>query len=453
MWRKIGNLRSKRREMKNAVWMWLLGLMVCCVEARGDVWPDGTAMSSWYSDTTGVDLGRLGRRWLLTEHGVTATNSTLIQTERIQSVIDSCSLTGGGVVVVPAGTFLTGALFLRPGVHLHLEAGGTLKGVDDIAHYPIVETRLEGQTLRYLSALVNADRCDGLTISGSGTLDGNGERFWREFWIRRQVNPACTNLEALRPRLLYISRSTDVTLCGIRLQNSGFWTTHLYKCERFRAIGTSTTSPRRPLRAPSTDAFDLDACRDVHIVGCYMSVNDDAVVLKGGKGTWADRDTTNGPNERILVEHCRYGFCHGCLTLGSESVRDRNVVLRHCAVEGAARVLWLKMRPDTPQEYAHVLVEDVRGHCGSFLVVRPWEQFNAPGERPDMPRSECHDIIVRDIDVDCRLFWDVGPSADYRLSRFTLERVKARSAEPAFEHGFVEKFRKREVSITKSVSK
>lgn len=424
------------RRFQLVLWCLLLSLDGSSASGR-EVWPDGSAVDAWYGDTARVELSGLGRQWLLTDHGVTATNSSLIQTGQIQGVIDSCASSGGGVVVVPAGTYLTGALFLRRGVHLWLSAGGTLKGVDDIAHYPVVETRLEGRTLRYLSALINADGCDGLTIGGEGCVDGNGERFWREFWIRREVDPGCTNLEALRPRLLYISRSADVTLSGVCLRNSGFWTTHIYRCRRFRALGTATTSPRDPLRAPSTDAFDIDACSDVHIVGCYMSVNDDAVVLKGGKGTWADRDSTNGPNERVLVERCRYGFCHGCLTLGSESLLDRNVVLRDCLVEGAARVLWLKMRPDTPQRYEHVLVEGVRGRCGSFVVVRPWEQFNAPGVR-EMPRSECRWVTLRDVDVDCERFWEVLPSGDYLLRDFRVEGVRARSVEAGFAHGFVE---------------
>ncbi len=84
------------------------------------------------------------------------------------------------------------------------------------------------------------------------------------------------------------------------------------------------------------------------------------MVLKGGKGTWADKDPNNGDNQRILIRNCRYGKVHGCLTLGSESLHDRNVVLRDCTVDQANRVLWLKMRPDTPQHYEFITVEDIR---------------------------------------------------------------------------------------------
>src|SRR5574344_1704750 len=128
-----------------------------------------------------------------------------------------------------------------------------------------------------------------------------------------------------------------------------------------------------------------------------MSVNDDAVVLKGGKGTWADKDTTNGPNYNVIVEDCKYGVVHGCLTFGSESLNDRNIIFRRCDVHNANRVIWLKMRPDTPQHYEYLSVEDVTGDCSSFLVVRPWTQVYNLEKRDDMPMSMCNNINFKNI--------------------------------------------------------
>ena len=180
-----------------------------------------------------------------------------------------------------------------------------------------------------------------------------------------------------------------------------------------------TGDPKRG--APSSDAIDIDACTDVLVKGCYMHVNDDAVVLKGGKGTWADRDSTNGPCERILIENCTYGKVHGCLTLGSESLHDRNVILRRCHVGNATRVLWLKMRPDTPQHYEYVTVEDMTGKCGRFLFVNPWTQFFKPGDR-QMPLSRCNNITMRNIQLECSAkLLDVKTSDKYELVDFTLD--------------------------------
>ena len=395
-----------------------------------ETWPDGTVMDAWFQNTQKVDPATLGKRYVLTDYGVLI-GSTAIQTEQIQAVIDRCAQEGGGVVVVPQGTFMTGALFFKQGTHLHVEEGGTLKGSDRISDYPILTTRIEGETCKYFSALVNADGLDGFTISGSGTIDGNGLHYWQEFWIRRKWNPQCTNKDAQRPRLTYISNSKNVTVQDVHLINSPFWTNHVYKSDHVRYLDCYIFAPTEnvwsgdPKRgAPSSDAIDIDVCTDVIVDGCYMHVCDDAVVLKGGKGTWADKDETNGPCERILIQNCRYGRVHGCLTLGSESLHDRNVILRNCHTERANRVLWLKMRPDTPQHYEYVLVENITGQCERFLFINPWTQFFKAGDR-EMPLSRCNNITMRNIQLACSAkMLDVKTSDKYELLDFTLDGQK-----------------------------
>ena len=413
-----------------------------------DHWPDGTPISSWFADTSRINISTLGTRYVLTDYGV-ATDSNLVQTASIQAVIDRASANGGGVVVVPRGTFLTGALFFKRGTHLHVEEGGKLKGIDAIKHYPLLKTRIEGQTRDYFAALVNADSVDHFSISGQGTIDGNGLRFWEEFWIRRRFNPECTNLEALRPRLVYLSNCNDVQVQDVHLINSGFWTNHLYRCQRVKYIGCTIYAPHEPAesKAPSSDALDIDVCRDVLVHGCKISVNDDAVVIKGGKGTWADLQPENGPTENVIVQHCRYGFVHGCLTLGSESLHDRNIILRDCHVDKASRVLWLKMRPDTPQHYEQLRVERITGSCGSFLFIRPWTQFFQPSERQDMPLSECHDITIRNIQMRCRRFLDIGASDKYRLHRFTFEDIDVEEERGEFNTEAIESVETHNVNV------
>ena len=272
-----------------------------------DLWPDGTPIAAWFSDTARVDISTLGRQYVLTDYGVQR-DSTLLQTEAIQAVIDRAAREGGGVIVVPRGTFLSGSLFFRQGTHLHLSEGAVLKGSDFIGDFALMDTRLEGQNIHYFMALVNAIGLDGFTISGMGTLNGNGERYWRSFWLRRQYNRQCTNLEEMRPRLVFIQDCRNVTLCDAHFLNSPFWTCHLYRCENVKALYLHTFAPSKgPVKAPSCDAFDVDVCTNVLIHGCYMDVNDDAVALKGGKGPWADKDTIgNGPNRNIIIENCSY---------------------------------------------------------------------------------------------------------------------------------------------------
>lgn len=418
--------------------------VVSSVTARKDTWPDGTQMDTWFADTAKVDVRTLGKQYVVTDYGV-KNDSTLIQTGAIQHVIDMAERQGGGVVVIPKGTFVSGSLFFRQGIHLHLLHGATLRGASRIKHFPIRQTRMEGQTLQYFCALINADGVDGFTITGNGTIDGNGHDYWEEFWIRRRYNEECTNLEAMRPRLVYISNSRNVTVQDVRLVNSPFWTNHLYRCDHVRYLDcyiyapTENVYPPEPERgAPSSDAIDIDVCRDVLIRGCYMHVNDDAVVMKGGKGTWADKNPDNGHNSNVLIENCRYGRVHGCLTLGSESIYDRNIVLRNCHADDANRVLWLKMRPDTPQHYEYVTVDGMTGKCGSFLVVRPWTQFFKPEDRSDMPLSQCNGIVLRNIQMECRNFFDVGKSGKYSLRDFRFENIDVRDEADSFDKSLIE---------------
>jgi polygalacturonase len=160
-------------------------------------------------------------------------------------------------------------------------------------------------------------------------------------------------------------------------------------------------------------------------------------VIKGGKGTWADQNPDNGPVYNVLVDNCVYGRVHGCLTVGSESIDDWNIVIRNIKFNSADRVLWLKMRPDTPQQYRLISVENVSGTCGSFLVIRPWTQFYKPGERKDMPLSHCCDVTIRDIDVDADNFFDVGTSDKYELSNFTFENCRIKDKKGAFNPSLI----------------
>ena len=393
------------------------------VQAK-EVFPDGTEIPAWFREATPRALKQLGKLYDVTAHGV-KNDSTLMQTEALQAVIDEAAAQGGGVVYLPQGTFLSGSLFFKPGTHLYLEKGAVLKGSDDISDFALLETRMEGQNLTYFAALVNACGVDGFTLTGEGTINGNGLRYWKSFWLRRKVNRNCTNLEELRPRLVFISDSKDVELSGVRLENSPFWTTHLYRCQRVKLLNLDIFAPAAPVKAPSSDAVDVDVCTDVLIKNCRLSVNDDAVALKGGKGPWADRDmVNNGSNRNILIEDCVYGFCHSMLTCGSESIHNHNILMRRIQVEQAQRVLWLKMRPDTPQHYEYITVEDIKGSANSLLYIKPWTQFFDLKGRKDIPLSYSDHVTLRNIHLDCKKAIDVQKNEDqYRLSDFVLENL------------------------------
>lgn len=390
-----------------------------------DLWPDGSVIDPWFHDTARVDISTLGTQYRLTDHGIFPDGR--LHTQQIQQLIDQIAEQGGGVLVVPAGCFHTGALYFRQGTHLHIEQGGILMGSDNIADFPLATTRIEGETCLYFEALINVKGLDGFTLTGQGTIDGNGLRYHQAFWLRRQWNPKCTNKDEQRPRLIYVSGSKNVRIEGVRLQNSPFWTTHIYNSRRVRLMNLSIYSLAKPdsHKGPSTDAIDLDVVEDVLVHGCYMEVNDDAVAMKGGKGPWADdpsRSEGNGPNRNVLIEDCTYGFCHGCLTLGSESVFDHNILLRRIQVNKAARLLWLKMRPDTPQRYEYITVEDITGQVGRVLYIHPWTQFYDLKDRQDLPRSYADHITLRRCTLKCDIYKDVELNDEqYELTDFRYE--------------------------------
>lgn len=415
--------------------------------AGQEKFPDGTPIPDWFRQTEVVNPETLGTQYTITDYGV-VNDSTLVQTAKIQAVIDQASRQGGGVIVIPAGTYLSGSLFFKPKTHLRLEKGAVLKGSDDISDFALIDTRMEGQNLKYFAALVNANKVDGFTISGEGTLNGNGHRYWRSFWLRRKYNPKCTNLEEMRPRLLFISNSNDVQVSGIHLINSPFWTTHLYRCNRVKLLNLHIFAPAKPVKAPSSDAIDIDVCSDVLVKGCYMSVNDDAVALKGGKGPYADKDINNGSNRNIIIEDCTYGFCHSGLTCGSESIHNHNIILRRCTISNASRLLWLKMRPDTPQHYEYILVDDVKGNAKSLIYIKPWTQFFDLKGRKDIPMSYSNNVTLRNITFDCDVFFDASASEQYELKNFLFENLHVKAKNGACDRSMVENFEWKNVQVT-----
>lgn len=341
------------------------------LENKQEFFPDGTPIDGWFYDLLIPKLEDLGKQYVLTSYGIL--DDGKIHTAEIQAVIDRAAEEGGGVLVVPRGTYYTGALYFKQGVNLYVMEGGTLKGSDDVADYPVCETRIEGETCMYYPALINADGLDGFTMCGGGTIDGNGLRSWKAFWQRRAWNPQCKNKDEQRPRLVYISNCSNVLIADLHLQNAHFWTTHIYKCHHVKYINCNIFSPAEPVKAPSTDAIDIDVCTDVLVKNCYLEVNDDSVVLKGGKGPWADTVPENGSNERIIVE-------------------------------------------------------EIEGKIQDFININPWTQFYDLKDRKDIPLSYADHIVIRNCNCDCDHYFNVKADKEqYVLTDFTFENLNIRA--------------------------
>lgn len=377
--------------------------------------------------------------YVITKFGIGA-DSTKLNTAAIQKVIDKAAANGGGTIVIPKGTYLTGALFFKPKTRLRLEEGAMLKGSDNIANYPLIPSRMEGQNLDYYAALINAYHVDNFSITGPGTIDGNGAKYWKEFWDHRdsmkRVGKSSTNLEVHRPRLVFIWGSNNVNIKNVKLHNSGFWTTHLYQSNNVLIDGCDIRSPFKPVPAPSTDAVDIDVCKNVTVRNCYISVNDDGVCIKGGKGVNAQDLPGNGAVENVLVENCSFGPVHAALTLGSECIHGNNITIRNCKVDNTQPVLHLKMRPDTYQIYENVTVENITGKCGILVSMAPWKQFFNLGGSTKKPFAIVKNITFKNIKITCNNFATLEGNPLDQVSNILLKDIEATAKNPRFENKY-----------------
>ena len=244
---------------------------------------------------------------LITKLGAKADGATL-NTKAIQSAIDHLASRRGGTVVVPQGTFVSGALFFKPKVNLRLLAGAVLQCSTNVAvDFPAQRTRIEGHFLDHFNpALINAKNCDGFQLTGEGTLDGAGMPVWEAFWKGRAADRNFANTGMPRARLALIEGSRNVTIDGVTFKDSQFWNLHLYNNDGVTVRNTHFQVPDDYRQAPSTDGIDVDSSRNVTIDGCFFSVTDDCIALKGSKGPHADEDKDSPAVENIHVRNCTY---------------------------------------------------------------------------------------------------------------------------------------------------
>jgi polygalacturonase len=294
------------------------------------------------------------KRFVVTDYGAVA-DGTTVNTKSIQSAIDKCASSGGGIVVVPRGTFLSGAIFLKQGVNLLVEKDGVLKGTTNPDDYPQIQTRWEGTEEMWTSAFINAEGVTGLVLSGEGTIDGNGEEWVQKNPFRRQ-RPAPTGPLGMadatvprapiaaatpetgavpapprrgRPRLIGIQNSKHVRITGLNLHNQAVWCLFILYSEDVVAEDLRITAEHN---IPSSDGIDIDSSRHVHVNRVYIDVDDDCISIKSGKD--ADGLRVNRPAEDIVIENSHFAYGQGGVAMGSETSGGiRNVMIRKCVFD------------------------------------------------------------------------------------------------------------------------
>ena len=268
-------------------------------------------------------------------------DGTTMNTVAIQKTIDAAAKSGG-IVTLPAGTYLTGSIFVKSGVTLKLDKSVTLLGSQDIKDYPMMPTRIAGIEMTWPAALVNVYQQDHAEITGEGTIDGDGKVFWDSYWTLRKVYEPkglrwASDYDARRPRLVQVFSSHDVKIGGgLLLRRSGFWTLHLCYSDNVTVDGL-TIRNNEGGRGPSTDGIDIDSSTHILVQHADIAVNDDALCLKAGRdsdGLRVARPTTDVILRDNIVRDGAAGVTFGSETSGGfRNIEAYNIkVIEHVPV-------------------------------------------------------------------------------------------------------------------------
>ncbi len=404
----------------------------------------------------GIALGQRQRTIDIRDHGAIGDGRT-VNTAAIQRAIDACAAGGGGMIAVPAGVFVSGSIILRPDVGMALLRGAVLKGSARLSDYPLVLRRFaEAYPEPLRLALVNATGNHGLRIVGPGTLDGQGDPFWRKFFEMPDEYVGTAKVQYHLPQLCAIEDCNDVLVSGVTFKDPAFWNLHLYRCRR-AVIEDCAFEVPHVIRAPSSDGIDLDSCQDVVVRRCRFSVDDDCIALKGTQGPGAAAYAEAPPVERIHIHDCVFEHGLGCVTYGSNATIVRDVRVERITNVGDIPTIRFKVRPDTPgQVYEKLRVKGVRlaeaptpisrWHNGEVFHGTDIPNFSMSDPAiglivnarlthgtkvaPKMPGAIIRDVVIEDVRGTTRGFGNISGNPTTAISDFVLRDIDVRLTDP-----------------------
>jgi polygalacturonase len=263
-------------------------------------------------------------------------------TAAIQRAIDACGHAGGGMVVVPAGRFLSGALFLRSNVQVHMLPGAVMIASDRFEDFPPIESRSEGIERKTYSSLFTGERLENVSITGAGTVEGQGARWWtahtevRKMREARQLpreadNPPGAPLRWPRPRIINFIRCERVRVEGIQLIDAPYWNVHLVYCQDVVVDSLKVVA----FEAQNIDGIIIDSCKQVRVNNCLIAAGSDSIAVKSGYN--ADGRRVAIPSEDVVITNCNLNCSGGAgISIGSETAGGiRNVSISNCTIAGS----------------------------------------------------------------------------------------------------------------------
>lgn len=334
----------------------MTGAFVTCNHAK----PPGSVQTGW--DTIGTILSEIippefpERLFDISDYGAVGDGETL-STRAINEAIIACHDAGGGMVLVPQGRFLTGAIHLKSNVNLHVSENATLAFSQNPDHYlPVVFTRWEGTECYNYSPLIYAYNQENIAVTGHGVLDGQADAqnwwYWKGAWSRRTWEIVAENQaeatarlrqmaedgvpveervfgegQYLRPNFIQFYKSTNILMEGITIINSPMWVIHPVLSENITISNISVIS-----HGPNNDGCNPESSRNILIKDSYFDTGDDCIAIKSGRN--ADGRRLNTPSENIIVQRCTMRDGHGGIVMGSEiSGNVRNVFAEDCIMD------------------------------------------------------------------------------------------------------------------------
>src|ERR1700682_4449986 len=296
-------------------------------QATFPVGADG--LPHWVKQAGARQEPKSGPLFLANTYGAVG-NGLKNSTAAIQRAIDACAKAGGGIVGFDAGSYVTGALFLKSNVNLRIDKAVTLLGSQEDEDYPSLPTRVAGIEMSWTAALINVNDQKNVKISGGGTIDGRGQKWWAKYWKLRldDYTPRglrwAADYDAECVRLMVVLQSSDVTVENLSLKRSGFWTVQVVYSDHVTVDGTKISDNK----GPSTDGVDIDSSSYVLVENCDIDNNDDDICLKAGRDS--DGLRVNRPTEYIVIRNNVTRRGGGVISFGSETSGGiRKVVAYH----------------------------------------------------------------------------------------------------------------------------
>lgn len=262
-------------------------------------------------------------------------NTQKVCTQSIQRAIDACGR--GDTVLIPEGTFVTGALFLKSNMTLCVEKGARLVGSGDVNDFPVMGYPYEGFDQLCYASLINTDSAphENIAITGEGVIDAGGKQLFEAEMSDPKIK---------RGRAVCIRSTDHLTIRGIEIRQSPAWCLHLIYCVDVLLdnikVHSKYDEDGNKYGMFNCDGIDIDSCRKVKVIDSMISSQDDCVAIKSGRDVLGRR--AGIPSEDVLIENCTFKSGFG-VAIGSEmSGGVKNVYVKNCTFEDVHSIASVK---------------------------------------------------------------------------------------------------------------